>query len=243
MHLPDIIRYVLWAGILATANANRRYYRMTTTWLPHLLSNSFTLLLPDLYGIVAARDRQRTGDASWPAGQARPASAEWEGALRDMLAAMVRDNPRYAIYVAPLAVGYLLSHPRFNIYKGDLAEMRLAGFGLDALPHGATAFALTALVADTAHEMARKLSPGGALADALRWGDRHQALLSAAALALATIGWELGEYMMYQSEMAQRGDPAKINMQWSPRDMLYDCAANVVGWGLAVGWRSRFRSA
>lgn len=226
MRPPDIIRYALWGGIVATANANRRHYHMTTTWLPHLLFNTLTLLLPEIYGLLAP---------------SRPAQDERTRLLHDTLTAMVRDNPRYVLYVAPLAAGYLLSHPRFNIYKGAMAEMRLAGFGLDALPHSATAFALAALVGDTAREAATHMPAEHDLAAALRWCDRHQALLSAAALTLATISWETGEYLMYRSELAQRGNMERINMQWSPRDMLFDCAANVAGWGLANVWHSARR--
>ena len=40
------------------------------------------------------------------------------------------------------------------------------------------------------------------------------------------------------------GVPAlKINMQWSLEDSLYDSAANFIGWGMAVVWQSRRRSA
>lgn len=239
MQLPDIIRYGLWAGIVATAEANRRYYGMATTWLPHLLSNTITLLLPDLHRLLAPPDR-RPGAGPWRVrGRAPAIPSEELRVLGDTLAAMVRDNPRYVAYVAPLAAGYLLSHPKFNIYKGAMAEKRLAGFGLDALPHVSTAFALTALVGDTAHWAAGGVSAESGLGGLLRWGHEHPAQLSAAVLAVATIGWEIGEYLMYRSEMAQRGDPRAINMQWSLRDMFFDCAANMIGWGLAVAWHSR----
>src|SRR5258708_30542007 len=58
------------------------------------------------------------------------------------------DNPAYVSYVMPLALGYILSHPRFNIYKGSLAEIRVAGLGPGALPHAATRFALNPMVSD-----------------------------------------------------------------------------------------------
>jgi hypothetical protein len=233
MRLPDLIRYGIWGGILATAEANRREYAMTTTWLPHLLTNSFTLLLPDLY---------RTLDPRVPAPEVeaelrqREPEAEWRRVLRGTVEAMVRDNPRYVVYMAPLAAGYLLSHPRFNIYKGALGEKRLAGFGLDALPHSATAFALTALICDTLRTAAELAPPEGALADALAWCDEHQELISGLALAAATLIWELGEYKIYRHELAQRGDQRKINMQWSASDTLADCAANLIGWGASIAW-------
>ena len=243
MRLPDIIRYGIWAGIVATANANRRHYGMTTTWLPHLLANTCTLLLPDIYGRLAPRERECAVDMLRTAPRTQPArGTEWR-VIHDTLHAIVCDNPGYVVYMAPLAAGYLLSHPQFNIYKGTLAEKRLAGFGLDALPHAATAFALVAFVGDGVHEAVRHAAHESRLARPLRWGDAHQALLSAAVLTLATIIWEFGEYKIHLSELAQRSDTSEINMQWSPQDTVYDCVANVIGWGLAVAWRTRRFSA
>src|SRR4029450_12048161 len=145
MHFPDIVRYSLWSGVLIVSVGNRRFYSMTTTWLPHLTANTVSLLLPEIYRFLDTL-RQRL-DRHAPA-LARP-HGRWQ-LLGDTLETMVRDNPRYVLYVAPLAAGYLLSSPWFNIYKGKLAERRLAGFGLDAIPHITTAFALTRLVSDTA---------------------------------------------------------------------------------------------
>src|SRR5690242_10130729 len=137
MRLPDLARYGLWCGIVTVAHANRREYAMTTTWLPHFITNTISLMLPDVYRLLAPRLAQplrSSGKYRW---------------IHDTLTAMVCDNPRYVLYVTPLASGYLLSSPWLNIYKGGLAQIRLAGFGLDALPHAAAAFALTLLVQDT----------------------------------------------------------------------------------------------
>src|SRR5687768_8271393 len=142
MQLASLLRYGLWCGVLATAEGNRREYHMTTTWLPHLATNTISLLLPDIYRLVACAK---------PAGAHRRSMAGQLGQVTGgTLATMLCDNPAYVLYVAPLALGYMLSSPWLNIYKGDLAERRLAGFGLDALPHALTAFALTALTIDTA---------------------------------------------------------------------------------------------
>jgi hypothetical protein len=220
MHTADLLRYGLWCGVAATAAGNRRAYRLTTAWLPHLLANTVSLLLPDLLRLGRLRRRQA----------ARPSLR----LARDTLVAMVLDNPGYVRYVAPLAAGYLLSGPWLNIYKGEWAELRLAGLGPDSLPHAATAFALTALVCDTLGA-ARQAEPApGALGDLVEWGQRHPALLSALVLALATALWEASEYRIYQSELAQRDDPQQINMQWSRSDMLRDCIANAIGWALAL---------
>jgi hypothetical protein len=282
MQFSNMIRYGIWCGIAQTANANRQQYRMTTTWLPHLLMNSVTLLLPEIYrglralsgvdfftgsqwNAVGRIGRGCRSSAAFPAlgraadaqkrvptttclhlrglraCQPRPANpaptATGRHPVQATLETMVCDNPRYAAYVAPLAAGYLTSHPRFNIYKGAWAEKEFAGLGLDALPHIATAFALTALVRDTAGVAARTTAGTRRLERLLRWSGRHRVAVSAVVLALVTLGWEAGEYHIYRHELAQRGDRAAINMQWSRRDMLQDCAANAIGWVLAILWK------
>src|SRR5262245_16309354 len=108
---------------------------MRTTWLPHLLTNTITLLFPDLVRMLFRDSRVR---------QSVPASSESiveeaRQITQNVLLIMVRDNPQYVTYMIPLAAGYILSHPRWNIYKGDWANIRIAGFGLDALPHSLTA--------------------------------------------------------------------------------------------------------
>lgn len=225
----DWLRYGLWLLMAQTAFANRQHYRMFTTWLPHLLTNTLSLLLPDAVRLI------------FPA-KHRPANV-----VEDTLITMVRDNPNYAIYVAPLALGYIVSHPRFNIYKGDLADIRLAGFGLDAIPHSATAFGFAALVADTLDTMGDRLKDGrapynGVLVDLLRWGDNSPELISLALLALVTLNWEYGEYTMHQYEMKRIGDVKRINMQWSMDDTLRDVGANLFGWLVAVLWRRTRRA-
>lgn len=232
MHLSNIVRYALWCGIVTTANANRRHYRMATTWVPHLLMNTLTLLLPDLYRALTPGTPGQVTPAQAASGDTTVV-AGWP-TIHTMLTAMVRDNPRYVAYVAPLAAGYLVSHPRFNIYKGEWGKKEFAGLGLDALPHSTTAFALTALVHDSVRT-AMPTAPGPyALARLLRWSKRQPALVSALVLALVTVGWEFGEYRVYRHELAQRGTRSAINMQWSRRDMIQDCVANAIGWGLAL---------
>ncbi len=234
MQFADILRYGLWCGIVATAEANRREYAMKTTWMPHLLTNTASLLLPDLFEVLVA-DQPAPQEDTWSS-----LGAGWR-VIRETLAVMVRDNPRYVVYVAPLAAGYLLSHPRFNIYKGELAEIQLAGFTLDAIPHSATAFGLTALVGDMVHVAADRAPRGGRLARRLDWADRNPALFSAAVLVLATVIWEIGEYRIYWHELELRGDAGEINMQWGPIDTVYDCIANALGWGMATAWRGMRR--
>ena len=143
------------------------------------------------------------------------------------------------LYVAPLAAGYLLSAPWLNIYKGRLGDLRAAGFGLDALPHAATAFALVALVDDLLAMVAGQSRPDEPLGRRLQQLNRHRRAVSAAALTLATLTWELGEYRIHRHELSRRGDAAAINMQWGLADTLTDCAANALGWLLAVTRRRR----
>ena len=218
MHRYDLLRYALLDGVALTAGANRRHYRMATTWLPHLLIDSLALLLPDLLrGPLAGAQR----------------------GPRAALRALVCENPRYALYVLPLAAGYITSSPRFNIYKGELGELRLAGFGLDAIPHTATAFALTALIGEAAEQAARHCRGDDALARLAAWGEQRPALLAGLALALATLVWEAGEYRIYRHELGRRGSREAINMQWSLEDTLFDCLSNALGWAAAAAWRRR----
>jgi hypothetical protein len=205
---------------------------MTTTWLPHLAANTLSLLLPEIYQLL--RHQMEVPDQAAP----QPPARELLSLCAGTLAAVLRRRREYALYVAPLALGYVLSNPWMNIYKGELAELKLAGFGLDALPHAATAFALTGLVRDAAQAAGEQAADLPALAG---WGRalvRHQVGLSALALALATLVWELGEHRIYRHELALRGSPERTNMQWSVSDTAYDCAANVIGWLIATAVRS-----
>ena len=218
MKRRDALRYGLWALMAQTALANRQYYRMTTTWLPHLLTNSLSLLLPDVARrLFAAKHKPRN-------------------IVEDTLITMVGDNADYVIYAAPLALGYIVSHPRFNIYKGDWAKLRVAGVGLDAIPHTATAFALTALIVDTLDTMGERETHEGLLADFVRWGDQHPALLTSGILALITLIWEYGEYRVHEHEIQQRGSAEAINMQWSVQDTIVDICSNFVGCIAALLW-------
>jgi hypothetical protein len=231
MRRSDLARYGLWCGVVVTAEGNRRAYHMTTTWLPHLAANTLSLWLPEIVELLRREADERPGPP------ARSPARELLGLCAGTLTAVLSRRREYALYVAPLALGYVLSNPWMNIYKGELAELKLAGFGLDALPHASTAFALTGLVRDTAEAAGELAAEQPALAD---WGRalvRHQVGLSALALALATLVWELGEHRIYRHELALRGSPERTNMQWSVSDTAYDCAANLIGWLLATAVR------
>jgi hypothetical protein len=235
MRQSDLARYGLWCGIVVTAEGNRREYHMATTWLPHLATNTLSLLLPDIYRMLIRRKR---GGGTAAPDQPVSLSGEIVELIGATLSIMLCDRPSYVLYVAPLAFGYLLSGPWLNIYKGALAEKRLFGFGLDALPHATTAFALTALVRDTARtigDLSASTRLLGAYGNRI---ERYQVAISASALILATLAWELGEHRIYRYELARRGSLERINMQWSLADCAYDCAANAIGWLLATAWRA-----
>lgn len=200
-----------------TAFANRRYYRMFTTWLPHFLTNTIALLLPDVLRRVFSAQRKP------------------RNIIEDVLLTTVRDNPDYVTYIAPLTIGYIVSHPRFNIYKGDLAQIRFAGFGLDAIPHGATAFALSSLIVSILNGLRDRNSYGGLLARVVRWGSQKPELVTFAILAALTAFWEAGEYQMHNYEMSIHGNAEAINMQWSVEDTARDVLINMLGC-LAALW-------
>lgn len=219
----DFLRYILWLLVAQTAFANRRHFRMVTTWLPHLLLNSLSLLLPDLVRMIFARDTSQ------------PAASQ--NIIEEILVTTVSDNPSYALYVTPLALGYVVSHPNFNIYKGPLGDMRFAGLGLDAIPHAATAFALSALTVDTLDENDNWAAYGNPLADVMQRSSQHPQLVSLGVLMAVTIIWEYNEYRTNRYEMSLRGNRNDINMLWDLDDAKRDTVANGLGWALAMLWR------
>lgn len=227
----DLLRYALWLGVVGTANANRKHYGLPTTWVFHLTLNSFLLFLPDLYRGAAkllrldARAKQKR---------------DFVSAAHLTMQDAVVENPHYALYVAPVALAYTVSHPQFNIYKGKLAELRLFGFGLDALPHSSTAFAFTNLMMDALHAF-RRHAPRDA-----RWypvaarADENSALAAGALLVGASAAYELGEYAIHEEELREtHGDANKINLVWSAQDTLFDLMSNTLGWLAAALWRTR----
>lgn len=227
----DLLRYALWLGVVGTANANRKHFGLPTTWVVHLTLNSFVLFLPELYrGAAAVLQLDARAQEK----------RDFISAAHGMVQDTVVNNPNYALYVSPVALAYMLSHPQFNIYKGDLAELRVLGFGLDAIPHSATAFAFTNLMIDALHAF-HKHSPETAawypLADR---ADRHSAMVAGTLLASASALYESGEYAIHQEEMRETGgDINKINLMWSAKDTLFDLMSNTMGWLAAAILRTR----
>lgn len=213
------VRMALWLALAFTANANRRHFGLTTTWAPHLIGNSVGLALPEL---VAAIQKLLS-----PLSQ-RSAS------LKAVLAAaadVTGDPPGWGPTMAPVTLAYVVSHPQFNIYRGDWAELRLMGLGLDAIPHSATAFSLTALVFNGLAALERQTPSGAVLRPLVRLLSGRPHLVSALVLAALTAAYELGEYRIHSIEMAETGgDEERMNMMWSPEDTAADIVANTLGW-------------
>jgi hypothetical protein len=223
----DFLRYILWLFVAQAAFANRQHFRMVTTWLPHLLLNSVSLLLPDALRLFFSKD-----------GKQRPP----QNVVEDVLVTAVSDNPSYALYVTPLALGYIVSQPKFNIYQGRMGEMRFAGLGLDAIPHAATAFALSALTVDTLDKRADWSEYNSPLADVLQRGSHHPQLMSFSVLMAVTVIWEYNEYRTHKYEMSVRGSRDAINMLWDMDDTKRDTVANILGWVIAMLWRGYKKS-
>ncbi len=228
----DLVRYVLWGGLLGTANANRVHFGLPTTWVFHTIGNTLSLMLPEIYGAFAwtlRLDRRAKNDQD-------DLIADLHHVMRDL----VLENPRYVEYVAPAALAYMVSHPKFNIYKGKWAERQVLGFGPDSIPHATTAFALSNGIFDTLSSLRRYLSPRSALAKPVRWADTHAEAISGALLAILTTFYESGEYLIHNAELeATGGDPTKINMEWGVADTVTDVLSNIFGWLLAIAYHHR----
>lgn len=227
MNRSRLTRVGLWLALMATADANRRHFHLKTAWLPHGIGNSIALFLPELAGSLLD-----------PSGS-EPASDTLH-ALQATIRKVVADNPNYTLYVAPAVLGYVVSHPRFNIYKGEWARIRFLGFGLDALPHSAAAAALTLLFFETVAELERQLPDCSPLVSPVRRASAHRIVAAAAVLAGVSTIWEGGEYLMQQAELRARNyDYSRINMEWSLRDSVFDVLANFIGWAAASYARHR----
>ncbi|MCI0477001.1 MAG: hypothetical protein L0Y55_12200, partial [Anaerolineales bacterium] len=198
----DLLRYALWLGVVGTAKANRDYYGLPTTWAVHLTLNSLSLFMPELYRGASTLLRL---DAR--AHEKRDLITAAHGMMQDA----VVENPNYALYVAPVALAYIVSHPEFNIYKGNLAELRLFGFGLDAIPHSTTAFAFTNLVIDALAAFRRRAPANAKWYPLAERAAEHSALVAGSVLVGASALYELGEYAIHNEELREtNGDETKI---------------------------------
>jgi hypothetical protein len=111
-----------------------------------------------------------------------------------------------------------------------MAEIRLAGFGLDALPHAASAYTLSGLLYDAVDAARGPTDALGADSPPAGWSS-HAVATTGGLLALLTAIYESGEYVIHRYELAKAGgDPDGINMLWSLDDTVHDVVSNAVGW-------------
>lgn len=234
LQATDVLRYALWLAVVNTANANRKYFGLPTTWVFHVTLDSFILFLPEIL--------EATGKLLKPDARSTPPGDLVTTVQRTLNDAVVT-NPNYALYVAPVALAYVVSHPKFNIYKGPYADIRLFGFGLDAIPHSLTAFAFTNLVMDTLAAFRENTPTDAPWRGLAQFGDDHAGMLAGALLVGASAAYEFGEYEIHQEELRETGgDESKINLVWSARDTLFDLMSNTLGWlGGALLRRRRHR--
>ncbi|MDP9316130.1 MAG: hypothetical protein M3R24_35625 [Chloroflexota bacterium] len=226
MRLSASLRYGLWLAVAGTAYRNRKEYGVPTAWLTHLVGNTITLLLPEWLRLL----QHLTAVTSMPG---------VEPVVRT-LDQRVRHDPRYAGYVAPLALGFVASHPSYSIYHGRWAERTILGFGIDSLPHASAAYALARLLSQTLLTLDAELPPHHPLAPLTRRAVPQVDLLAAAAVALVTLVWEVSEYQAHQAELNATGrDAAEINMQWSWPDAITDSISNLAGLLAAIMVRRR----
>ncbi len=219
MKRDQLLRLALWIGILWSVNGTRRNSRLPTTWMVHLVGNTLLLGLPEIYRGLSrvlhldARAR-RNPDGIISTGNA-------------VMNEMVVENPRYAVYVTPVASAIIAAHPSINIYKADWAERAFFGLGLDSIPHSLTAFSLTHMVYDflALPVVARRMP----------WATQHKTEISAGVLAAASLFYESGELAIHlQETKIIKDDPSKMAMKWSVPDTIQDLFANSVGWLAAV---------
>jgi hypothetical protein len=219
----DVLRYGMWLAVAVTARRNRREYGVPTAWLTHLAGNTLTLFLPDALGLL-----RRSGFAM---------PAEVQPLLRT-LHRRVCDDPAYAAYVAPLALGFVASHPDYSIYHGRWAERTVLGFGIDSVPHGSAAYALARLTGKTLQTLHDELPPDHALARSAAVAARHADAISAAIVIGVTLVWEISEYLAHQAEVDRTGrDPREVNMQWTLPDAITDSLSNIGGLLAAIAMR------
>lgn len=223
MHRSDLLRYGLWTAVLGTALRNRREYGVPTAWLTHLVGNSVTLFLPDALRALA------------------PLHEQIPPAMRPFVRTItqrVSDDPAYAVYAAPLALGFIGSHADYSIYHGKWAERTILGFGADSIPHSTAAYALARLVSETVLTLHHELPADHPLAQPTALAARHVDALAAIMVAMVTLLWEVAEYRAHYAEVESTGrDPSEVNMQWSLPDSITDSIANVVGLTAAIAVR------
>jgi len=223
MHRPDLLRYGLWTAVLATALRNRKEYGVPTAWLTHLAGNSVTLFLPDALRALA------------------PLHDQLPSAMRPFartITQRVANDPLYAGYAAPLALGFIGSHADYSIYHGKWAERTLFGFGVDSIPHSTAAYGLARFASEMVLTLYEELPGDHPLAQPTAFAARHVDAVATLAVAAVTLVWEVAEYRAHHAEVEATGrDPSEVNMQWSLPDSITDSVANAAGLAAAIAVR------
>ncbi len=223
----DGLRYALVGGVLATAVAQQKKTGLITSWIFHATINPALLLFPELY---QALSRALSLEARAGRDPDAPISVA-HGVISDVV---VR-NPRYVDLVGIVPLAYILSFPSISIYKSEWANKALFGWGLDSIPHAATAFSLIHFVRVTVAALKRHMPRTGALAAVAEQAVHHTDLVAAGALVMATAGYEGGEYLIHLSELRKvGGEESRVAMEWSVEDTLQDIISNCVGGVLAL---------
>lgn len=230
MRAADLLRYGLWTGVAITAARNRREYGVPTAWLTHLVGNSITLLLPDLLRVLPMPQSNAPSDGMTLRAIVRTVDRR------------VRLDPNYAVYAAPLAVGFILSHPDYSIYHGRWAERTVFGFGVDSIPHATAAYTLARLVSESLLSLTEELPPNAPPSGFVAAAARHVDAVATLAVCAVTLAWELSEYFAHVAELEATGrDPSEINMQWSLPDAITDSLSNLLGLLAAIAVRHSIR--
>lgn len=215
----QLTRLGLWLLLLNTANANRRHFGLTTTWLPHLVGNSVGLAMPEL-----------VGGADALLARLAPQSASVTAVRQALLD--VTSKPRgWAPTMAPVTLAYVMSHPRFNIYRGAMGSWRFMGFALDSIPHSLTALSLTTLIYDGLSALRRRTPEASAIEPLVQMAYDDRVALAALVVTVLSFLYEYSEYRIHEHELAlAQGDIARINMMWDAEDTARDVASNALGW-------------
>ncbi len=220
MRRSDLLRYGLWATVLGTALRNRREYGVPTAWLTHLAGNTLTLLLPDLLQLLRKLPLEVPADI---------------GPILRTIDRRVRQDPHYAGYVAPLAIGFIASHPDYSIYHGRWAERTLFGFGVDSFPHATAAYGLARFVSETALTLHAETPSSNVISPLSSWSARHVDGLAVTTVLIVTLLWEISEYLAHHAEIEATGrDASEVNMQWSMLDAVTDSISNLLGLAAAI---------
>jgi hypothetical protein len=188
-----------------------------------LVGNSVTLFLPDVLRAL------------------KPLHDQIPSAMRPFFRTITQrmsDDPAYAAYAAPLALGFIGSHADYSIYHGRWAKLSMFGLGLDSIPHSTAAYGLARFASETVLTLHHELPADHSLAQPAAVAAKHVDALAVLTVVVITVLWEVAEYRAHHAEVEKTGrDPSEVNMQWSMPDTITDSIANAVGLAAAIAVR------